>query len=101
MSQPTIGRIVQYRVSADDAATINRRRKDYATSAKSISTGFVGHIGNDVAEGQVFPSMVVRVWDEPDPSINVQVFLDGNDTFWATSCKQGTDLGQWSWPEIG
>ena len=96
---PTPGRIVQYRVSADDADMINRRREDYATSAKSIRTGFIAHAGNRVAEGQIFPALIVRVWDDAANGVNLKVFLDGNDDLWATSRKEGDDVGTWHWPE--
>lgn len=43
--------------------------------------------------------MIVRVWDEPQVTVNLQVFLDGNDTLWATSRQEGAEIGQWAWPE--
>jgi hypothetical protein len=57
--------------------------------------GAQAHIGNDVAEGMRFPGVVVRDWAEEhedsrtgmpdDPAVNLQVWLDGNDSYWATS----------------
>ena len=106
---PTIGRIVHYRLSADDAAQINRRR----TTGKSIAdrmaygtdplkawpAGAQAHIGNDVAEGDVFPMHIVKVWGPTATSaVNGQVMLDGTDTFWATSRTVGEGPGTFSWP---
>jgi hypothetical protein len=34
----------------------------------------------------------------PDALVNGQVFLDGNDTFWATSVGVGEGHGTFSWP---
>ena len=31
--------------------------------------------------------------------VNGQVFLDGNDSLWVTSAKEGTTPGTWCWPE--
>ena len=108
----TIGRTVHYTLNEQDAAEINRRR----TSGKSIAermkvqisqvetetpilgwpTGAQAHIGNEAAAGQVFPAVSVRVWT---PAMaNLQVLLDGNDVYWATSRHEGTEPGTWAWP---
>ncbi|GAA4560510.1 hypothetical protein [Planotetraspora kaengkrachanensis] len=29
---------------------------------------------------------------------NLQVLLDGNDAYWATSRTEGDEPGRWSWP---
>jgi len=88
MSQlATIGRIVHYKLSDTDVAIIRDRRISTRTS------------GNSVAAGDVFPAIVIRRWgDTLESSIQLQVFLDGNDTFWATSVSEGDGERQWSWP---
>ncbi|HEY9473021.1 MAG TPA: hypothetical protein VIS06_04110 [Mycobacteriales bacterium] len=90
MSQtPTIGRIVHYRLSAQDAAIIRDRRA--ATGAH----------GNPALEGDVYPAEIVRVFgpaDNPDRAVNLQVGLDGEDTYWATSRTEGDGPGTWFWP---
>jgi hypothetical protein len=83
-----LGEPVVYVLSGEDAAQINRRRTSGASIAERISKegwpiGAQAHIGNAVAEGHKFPGVVVSV-NDPD-SANLQVFLDGNDVFWATS----------------
>lgn len=103
MSQtPTIGRIVHYRLTADDAEMINRRRSDFdAERAREVRPGYVGHIGNRVAQGDVYPATIVRVFgpaDRPDAAVNLQVSLDGNDLYWATSRVEGDGPGTWRWP---
>ncbi len=86
---PTIGRIVHYRLSENDALRIN----------KNWQSG-VG--GNASSGGDIVPLIIVRVW--PDefgagiPGINGQAILDGHDTLWVTSAHEGTEPGQWSWP---
>jgi hypothetical protein len=100
---PKIGMIVHYQLSKEDAEQINRRR----TTGKSIAarlpleqwpTGAQAHIGNSVDEGQVYPMMITRCWGtDPHSSVNGQVFLDGNDVFWATSVSAGTGPKTFSW----
>lgn len=95
--QPSIGRIVHYQLTEHDAEAINRRRKDFSESRSGDQkTGFISHVGNDAAAGDVLPAVIVRVWGT---ACNLQVLLDGTDTYWATSRNEGADKGQWSWPE--
>jgi hypothetical protein len=97
---PSIGRIVHYTLSQADADQINQRRKDFHQSCKADQrTGFVGHVGNWAAEGDTYPALIVRVWKEAQVTVNAQVFLDGNDVFWATSRAEGNTPGTWAWPE--
>jgi len=84
MDQITPGRIVLYKLSANDADTINHRR---AISHRGK--------GNVTRAGDVVPLIVVRVW--PD-GVNGQAILDGDDAHWVTSARQGDAEGQWAWP---
>lgn len=97
--QPTVGRIVQYKLADYDA--INSRRRDAGefrrTLAQPVEAGDRGRTGNHVREGDVFPAVVVRTFG--GTTVNLQVLLDGNDTYWATSRMEGTETCQWSWPE--
>lgn len=107
---PTIGRIVQYRLSMDDADAINRRRTDGASIAarmkygddpqlKAWPAGAQAHIGNGVKEGDTFPMLITRTWGStPEAAVNGQVFLDGNDVLWATSVCVGEGPRTFSWP---
>lgn len=98
---PTIGRIVHYRLNELDVLRVNGRRQDFRArqcAAGAPSTGFVAHVGNDVRVGDVFPAMVVRVFEPSHGEVNLQVFLDGNDTLWVTSSVEGMGDGQWFWP---
>ena len=75
---PTIGRIVIYKLSEEDAATIQIRRVEGTQASMALA--------NHAHAGQEFPAMVVRTWgDQPDSRVNLKVFLDGADNFWATS----------------
>lgn len=86
---PSIGRVVHYTLNQQDADQINRRRADSAT-----------HAGNHVQDGDVYPAVIVRIFGEtPESAVNLQVFLDGNDTFWATSRTLGDGPFHWTWPE--
>lgn len=100
---PTIGRTVLYQLSSGDAEAINRRRADRQAHQRKQpreATGYVAHVGNHAEECQVFPAVVVRVFDVSDPYVNLQVSIDGNDTYWATSRTEGDGPGQWSWPTL-
>jgi hypothetical protein len=86
--KPSIGRIVHYTLSQHDADEINRRRTDSPPS------------GNHASEGDVYPAMIVRIFGEtPESAVNLQVSLDGNDSFWATSRTLGEGPFHWAWPE--
>lgn len=105
--QPSLGRIVLYRLHAQDAEQINRRRNDF--SATTIATlgqvtwpggpgrsGHIGHYGSTVSEGDVFAAVIVRTFESAP--VNLKVLLDGNDDYWATSRLEGDEPGQWFWP---
>ncbi|HZB28915.1 MAG TPA: hypothetical protein VE465_01995 [Streptosporangiaceae bacterium] len=106
---PTIGRTVLYKLTDQDAKAINVRRADFQAFQRSHAhphepgqpgaTGHVAHVGNHAEGGQVYPAVVVRVFSPSDPYVNLQVSLDGNDAYWATSRVEGDENGQWSWPE--
>ena len=112
---PTIGRIVHYRLSADDATAINRRRTTGHSIAERMKvqisqvecitpllgwpTGAQAHIGNEAKEGDTFPMLITQVWgDTPTCAVNGQAFLDGNDVLWVTSASVGEGPRTWSWP---
>lgn len=95
---PTIGRMVHYKLSKEDAEVINKRRYDAQQNMEKIkadSLGYVAHVGNEAIEGQILPMTVTVVHSED--LINGQVFLDGNDNFWALSAVRGVENGQWDW----
>lgn len=99
---PTIGRVILYCLSAEDAEQINRRRTSGGAIYERIQQdkwplGAQAHIGNTVLEGDVFPGIVVRTWS--GDMINAQILLDGNDTYWATSrhVSDGPIPGSYHW----
>jgi hypothetical protein len=99
--QVTIGWIVHYTLSEQDAEQINRRRSDYVAFLRhrhegSVETGFQGHVGNSAAAGEVYPAIVVRTFG--GDYVNLQVLLDGSDSYWATSRREGEGPNTWSWP---
>ena len=94
---PTPGRIVEYTLSEQDAEAINRRRRHATTSGLAkAATGVQLHVGNEVAEGDTYPMVIVRVWgDTETSSVNGRVLLDGTDDLWATSVGQGDGPRTW------
>lgn len=101
---PSIGRVVHYTLDKSDAEQINRRRAHARANRQAITDeaiGYQAHVGNDVAEGDVYPLVITKVWDNPanaESYVNGQVMLDGNDLFWATSVKLGSGPRSFAWP---
>lgn len=102
---PTIGRIVLYRITPEEADKTNQRREDARQQFPQMQRtrpGFQAHIGNPVSGGEVVPMIVTQVWPNefgPDrPGVNGQAFLDGSDSLWVASVEEGDGAGQWSWP---
>lgn len=99
---PSLGRIVHYTMTAEDAEKINKRRKDahYAMDMhRTSANGVMVHVGNDVKEGDVYPLIITKIWDEGErASFNGQLMLDGNDLYWVTSTSIGDGLRQCVWP---
>ena len=107
---PTIGRIVHYRLDAEDVKAINRRRTTGSSIAqrmqygddpqfKAWPAGAQAHIGNEVHEGDVFPMLITKVWGAmPSSAVNGQAFLDGTDVLWVTSVCVGDGPRTFYWP---
>lgn len=95
---PTVGAIAVYQLNEQDVAAINRRRQDAAASGVAREqSGVQVHFGNAASVGQRLPLLIVRVWgDNPESSVNGQVFLDGNDTLWVSSRPQGDGPGMFT-----
>lgn len=88
--QPTIGRIVHYTLSEQDVALIDQQIP--ASDENRVYR-------NSVRAGDVYPAMIVQVWgDTPGSSVNLQVFLDGACSWWATSRTEGDGEFHWAWP---
>lgn len=100
---PRLGAIVRYTLTEQDVHAIAQARRLAGSAARQ---------GNDLREGDTYPAMIVRDWIDRNflakvntgqvrqgfgaaviepvgyidgTSVNLQVFLDGNDTYWATS----------------
>ena len=97
---PTPARMVLYTLRDGDVQLINEQRAAVYAEARSRSAAFRA-VGNDVAVGQVYPAVVVRVFDGAEGGeCNLTVLLDGADTFWACSRKPADvpTPGCWHWP---
>lgn len=112
---PSIGRIVHYILTEDDAVKINRRRTSGSHIAARMKTdppqwpaGAQAHIGNYASTGEHLPMTIVKIWPnefgDGIPGVNGQVLLDGNDALWVTSAREQAEdeaniPGTWHWPE--
>ena len=105
MQKPSLGRIVLYTLTDQDAEAINKRRADgqrFMPEHRELSNGTMVHVGNSVSAGDVFPMVITRVWGhEPGTAVNGQLLLDGNDLFWVTSATEGDGPRSWAWPQRG
>lgn len=83
------GRIVLYVLSREDVENILIQRRIHTLH------------GNPVREGDILPALVVRVLDGEDQTVNLQVFMDGCDTYWALSRRESAkkEKGSWHWPD--
>jgi hypothetical protein len=99
---PSIGRIVHYTLSEQDAEAVNKRREDTRRSLqdhRENSNGVQVHVGNSVSAGEVYPMIITRVWGASEESaVQGQVFLDGNDLLWVTSVSEGNGQRRYVWP---
>jgi len=77
-----VGDIVHYRLSDEDASSINGLPEP---STRNL------HMA-----GMVRPLIVVRIWSED--CVNGHVFLDGAGTYWVTSRNRGEADANWNWP---
>lgn len=84
---PSAGRIVHYTLSQYDADSITAAR------------GALGIQANAARAGQVYAAVIVQVWGTtPGSAANLQVLMDGPDSYWATSRTEGDGPGTWAWP---
>lgn len=90
---PTVGKVVIYRISAQDATAINQRRADARDKLAwhhALRSGAQVHVGNTAQVGDEYPLMITKTWGDAEGScFNGQLFLDGNDLYWVTSTKMG------------
>lgn len=80
---PALGEMLLYRLDKKAVLRINKDRQSG-----------IGVRGNIIKEGDTFAMMCTA--HNIDGSINGQVFLDGNDHFWAVMVMYGHEPGQWS-----
>lgn len=91
--QPTIGRIVLYKLYEEDVHRIKLQRMNNRSFK-----------GSDVEPGEVYPAVVVKVWEGPDVCVNLHVHLNGNDAHWVPQVgNPNGDSGEiapgtWGWP---
>lgn len=90
---PSVGQVVQYRLSSGDVVAI-----DY-DSPRRTSAG-VGVLRNPVREGDAYPATVTAV-SGPNGTANLVVQLDGMAQHWATSRQPGDGPGQYRSPGPG
>ncbi len=98
------GRIVDYVLTEDDAYHMNCRRTTSESIRERVAAdkwpiGAQAHVGNELKAGEHCPAMVVAI--DNGTTVNLKVFLDGNDDYWAGSRDFSADMtpGTWHWLE--
>lgn len=93
----TVGRIVHYVLSEEDAERINAKRKE-ANSIPLLDRipGVQSHVGNQVEAGEHCSMVIVKVWNQ-NGLINGKVFLDGTDEYWVTSRSYDEEKKPYTW----
>lgn len=87
---PRLGADVHYRLTEDDVAFINDQFPHLPPFAEWDNR-------NPVHADQVYAAKIVRTFENDSTDANLQVFLDGRHTYWATLRPQGTGPGTWAW----
>ncbi len=95
---PQLGDCVLYTLSASDAFQITEQRAPRAPAVERRAVPSLLPRGAPVAEGDVFPMTIVRVWLAGLGAVNGQVHLDGTDVLWVLSIPCGDGPRTWAWP---
>lgn len=81
-----VGKRVLYTLGTSDIVEINRVFPMILENRQ---------VRNSVDVGQVYPALIVRVFDPRSTTSNLQVFLDGIGVYWATSRLKGDGESRW------
>lgn len=92
--RPVVGSTVLYRLTVEDAQHVGERR---ARESKLFRHSIGEPVGTTAASGDVLPMLVTFVGESGNVRGRVQ--LDGDGSLWTTANKQGTERGQWRWPD--
>jgi len=97
-----VGEMVLYTLNEHDAEAINTLRRKHAEAQRSQAVtgaeGWQAHSGNEAHRGDEYPALIVREFTAGSSVANLQVFLDGNDSYWATSrgeAEEPNSPGRW------
>jgi hypothetical protein len=110
----TIGRIVIYRLTEQDADEINRRRVRDGVYHEQWPAGAQAHVGTEAMAGADYPMVVTHVTNRVPARASGQVLLDGNDVLWVRdrpeyiapqgrniqAPKPGEIVGRWRFPPL-
>jgi hypothetical protein len=96
----SVGVMVRYTLTEQDAKEINRRREPNVGHAENWPKGAQAHVGNPVGEGEEVAMVIVAVWPkefDDGSGVNGQVLLDGNDSLWVTSIRYNDEKVPGTW----
>jgi hypothetical protein len=97
---PSLGQTVWYRLDALDVGVIEAHRRQSLAATLAAAVPAPVDSGTDVAEGDLYAAVVVRVCGiDAEAGVSLRVLLDGTDTLWAERRTEGARNGTWCWPD--
>lgn len=88
-----VASVLLYRLTPEDARAVGDRR---ARESKLFRHSIGEPVGTTVESGDVLPLIVTFVGES---EVRGRVVLDGDGSLWVKTRQEGTERGQWRWPD--
>jgi hypothetical protein len=91
-----LGDVVLYRMDAANTERLNRIRAPWGLGESAPDNwprGAQAHVGSAVVAGRQYPAMVTAI---ANGRAGLQVLLEGSDSLWVPSAKEGSGEGEYA-----